>query len=68
MNGLYGRTIPEALTGGLTGGEHDQPRLILVEADGLEQFLQRAAAHGDLIDGRVSAYSVGLSAARLYRA
>jgi fatty-acyl-CoA synthase len=34
MNGLYGRTIPEALTGGLTGGEHDQPRLILVEADG----------------------------------
>lgn len=30
MNGLYGRTISEALT----GGEQGQPRLILVEADG----------------------------------
>ncbi len=36
---------------------------ILVDADGLEKFLQNAAAHGDLIDGRVSAYSVGLSVA-----
>ena len=35
---------------------------ILVEAGGLEKFLQNAAARGNLIDGRVSAYSVGLSA------
>jgi len=37
---------------------------ILVEAGTLEKFLRDAAVRGDLIDGRVSAYSVGLSAVR----
>lgn len=47
--------------------EEEDIETILVEADELEKFLQRAASEGDLIDGRVSAYSVGLSAARLSR-
>lgn len=39
MSGLYGKTMPEALMGGLTDGEQDQTRLILVASDGQDQAL-----------------------------